>query len=327
MADLAQYGTVTKAPPDMSAYGTVSHSPASSETPSLSLNGVGIAAVPPPTGVADRFARWTQNVMDDIRHGTDLTGVGAVLKGLGAHGLDYGQPEKVGEFMGSIPLGVLRTSKGAAEVSQGKFTEGGKDVLGGVSQALTMPSMVAAPEGVGAGAAAIDRIIPNADRASEAFKGVMTAAHDLPINITKPGDTALEIQRLSESGSSRPKVIGDFLKRVTDPDKGPLTYKEARDFYSNATRLSADEFNRLTPNMRRNVGQFTSDLNSALEEAADNVGKLDAYQSAMGEYHRAMQMRAAGKTLKDLVTNKVAQGAAAAGAGAAGYYGVKELLK
>ena len=44
------------------------------------------------------------------------------------------------------------------------------------------------------------------------------------------------------SGGTMPKVLRDFIKRTTDPNQGPLTYEEARQFYSNAsTRLSAEE--------------------------------------------------------------------------------------
>lgn len=87
-----------------------------------------------PTGVRDSVAKWSQNVMDDIRNGTDITGVGTVLKKLGAHGTNYGTPEAVGDYMASLPLGVLRATKGAAEVSQGEFKQGAKDIGGGALQ-------------------------------------------------------------------------------------------------------------------------------------------------------------------------------------------------
>src|SRR5579872_7595121 len=47
----------------------------------------GISASPEPTGVSDRIARWTENVANDIKYGTDTTGVGTVLKKMGAHGV------------------------------------------------------------------------------------------------------------------------------------------------------------------------------------------------------------------------------------------------
>lgn len=153
----------------------------------------------------------------------------------------------------------------------------------------------------------------------------MAAAKDVPINVNGPGDVALRTQQLAESGGAMPKVVRDFLKRVTDPDKGALTYSEARDFYTNATRISADEAG--APVMKRQVGDFTRTLNSAIEEAAEHSGKLDTYQQAMHEYHNAMRLRALGEGLKDVVTSTAAKAAAATGAGAIGGYTVKRLLE
>jgi len=56
--------------------------------------------------------------MDDIRHGTDVTGIGTLLHKMGAHGVYNGNPEAVGDFMASIPLGALRAAKGGAEITQ-----------------------------------------------------------------------------------------------------------------------------------------------------------------------------------------------------------------
>lgn len=180
--------------------------------------------------------------------------------------------------------------------------------------------------GPGATAKAVE-VIPTAEKAGAKFAEVMGAAHSVPINVNLPGDVALRTQQLAESGGSLPKVVRDFLKRVTDPDKGPLTYQEGRDFYSNATRISADEAQRLTPVMKRQVGQFTAALNASLSQAADQVGKLDQYQQAMSEYHNAMRMRALGEGLKGALTSTAAKAVGTAGAGAAGAYAVRELLK
>jgi hypothetical protein len=266
---------------------------------------------------------------------------------MGAHGVYNGAPERVGEYMASLPLGLLKTVKGGGELAQGKVLPGVKDVAGGALQAATMPSaFVGGPEAglVGQGGLAtravstaakgaraasdtVGEFIPSAERAGEAFSQIMSAAHDVPVNVTKPGNTALRIQDLANSGGSMPKVVRDFLKRVTDPDKGPLTYAEARDFYSNATRLSADEAQRLTGSMKLQVAKFTSDLDAAISGAADRVGKLDQYRKAMGEYHSAMRLQALGQGVKDAAVSTAAKAAAGAGAGAVGGYLVKKALE
>jgi len=173
----------------------------------------------------------------------------------------------------------------------------------------------------------VAEVIPTAEKAGAKFAEVMGAAHSVPININLPGDVALRYRDLKAAGGGNVKVMEDFLKRVTDPDKGPLTYQEARDFYSNATRISADEAQKLTPVMRRQVSIFTKVLGDSIGSAADQVGKLEQYQNAMNEYHNAMRIRALGEGAKKALTSEAAKIAAAAGAGAVGAYGVREALK
>jgi hypothetical protein len=76
-----------------------------------------------------------------------LTGVGKVLKSMGAHGLDAGVSPGVAEFMGSLPLGLLKATKGAAELTQsGQRWQGTKDVAGGALDASQIPGGFVAPE-------------------------------------------------------------------------------------------------------------------------------------------------------------------------------------
>lgn len=286
--------------------------------------------------------RWAQNVMDDIRYGTDTTGVGSVLKGLGAHGVQYGAPEKVGEFMASIPLGLAGVVKGGGEVASGDLGKGAKDVASGAIQAVQMPAAFAGgpeldatagaaakaigktAEAASSAASAIKGVIPNAERVHQNFSQVMKAAGDLPININEPGNAALRIRALADAGASMPKVASDFIRRIEDFNKGPVTYSEARDFYSNASRLSGEEMSRLTPNMRRLIGDFTNSLNNAISATAGQVGKLEQYQNAMQEYHRLMQLRSLSDAAKEALTGKVAQ---TLGLGALGGYVAKKLFE
>lgn len=100
------------------------------------------ATIGPPaksTGVMDSIAKWTDNVADDIKYGTDKTGIGTVLKKMGAHGVYNGNSQAVGDFMASLPLGLLRAAKGGAETNQpGKVWQGTKDIVGGAGEAGTM---------------------------------------------------------------------------------------------------------------------------------------------------------------------------------------------
>lgn len=290
-----------------------------------------ISSAPEAQGIGDRLARWAQNAMEDVRNGTDLTGVGTVLKKMGAHGLNYGAPEKVAEFMGSMPLGVLQGVQGAGELMSGQPWEGAKNVVGGTLKTAEIPSLFVAPDaGTAAlegGASKLSAAIPSEARATRAFQEVMGAARYIPVDTTAPGASALQLQHLADSGATMPKVASDFLKRITDPNKGPLNYGEARDFYTNATRLSSDEISSLTPVMRKAMGDFTQALNSSIEGAAAKAGKLPEFRNAMNEYAKAMRLKAWGEGLKTAVTSDAAKAAAGAGAGAAGAYAVRELLK
>lgn len=133
--------------------------------------------------------------------------------------------------------------------------------------------------------------IPSAERAGQTFQAVMGAAKNVPVDINGPGQVALRINQLAERGGSMPMAVRKFLARITDPSKGDLTYEEARDFASNISRLSANEFQRLTPVVAKEVGNLRVTLNEAVAQAAQKAGKLDEYRSAMSEYARAMKLR------------------------------------
>ena len=61
----------------------------------LAVSGVGTISAPEqPKSFMGRYAKWLENVSDDIKYGTDHTGVGSVLKSLGAHGVYRGAPKQ-----------------------------------------------------------------------------------------------------------------------------------------------------------------------------------------------------------------------------------------
>lgn len=208
----------------------------------------------------------------------------------------------------------------------GDVTRGVKELLtGGQSAGIPLGSKsgilnnpITSTVALAAGGRGLAGALPNTERAGQAFQEVERVASKIPIDVSGPGNTALKIQKLSESGGSMPKVIRDFIRRATDPEKPPITYSEARDFYSNASRLSVDEMNRLTPVMKRQIGQFVRELNGSIEGAAEDAGKLSKYQGAMKEYRQAKWIEA-----KSYLAKKWA-GRALLGAG--GYYTAKEAL-
>ena len=79
------------------------------------------------------------------------------------------------------------------------------------------------------------------------------------------GEVALEASDWASRGGQLPKVMKDFIRRTTDPNQGPLTYSEARQFLSNAgRRLTPQEMQKLAPQAQRYLSQFASSLDDAI---------------------------------------------------------------
>jgi len=57
--------------------------------------------------------------------------------------------------------------------------------------------------------------IPSFEKASEAFEDLKGALGQHTVDITQPGNTALDISDYASHGGSMPKVVRDFIKRTT----------------------------------------------------------------------------------------------------------------
>jgi hypothetical protein len=138
-----------------------------------------ISAQPKPDGIAGKVSAWAENVMNDIKNGTDNTGVGTVLKKMGAHGVYSGNSQEVGDFMASLPLGLLRLGKGYAEGIGAKTPsdslQAGKDIAGGALQASTIPASFVAPETPEAAAAFGSKVASAAGKVTDAASGAVSA--------------------------------------------------------------------------------------------------------------------------------------------------------
>lgn len=133
--------------------------------------------------------------------------------------------------------------------------------------------------------------IPTRASAGRKFQEVMGAVGERPVDVAQAGDVALRIGELAERGGSMPKVVRDLMRRATDPKKGEITYQEMRDFYSNVSRLSADEMKRLAPVVRQQLGALREAMNETLARTAASGGKEAVYRAAMREYAMASRLR------------------------------------
>lgn len=226
-----------------------------------------------------------ERVQNDLRYGGTSTPIGRAAKAIGVQ--PFG--EKSDNPITQTLLGPAKVGQGIAETPKHPIM-GPVHAVGGLLDTANIPLAFAA-NAPGVAEKVFGATIPPVakEQAAQKFSQVMSAAGNQPVNIAEAGNIALRSQELAQSGGSMPKVIRDFLRRASDPEKGPITYAEARDFYSNATRLSADEFNRLTPVMKAQVGKFTNALGRGIYGAAESVGQGEQYARAMSQYRFGAQ--------------------------------------
>jgi hypothetical protein len=242
--------------------------------------------------------KFLDDLENDLRQGGNRTFLGRALGKAqgrgdkGYSGLESGTSKGAADFMGSVPLGLVKTAQGLADLHDHPV-KGALKTLGGVMQTGTIPGMmVGGPTAEGAA-----ELLPSRSFASGLFKDVMENAHDVPVNLSRSGDAILRAKEISDAGTSMPQSIGKLLRRVTDPDKPPITYKEARDFYTNISSLSANESTRLSPVMKRQIGMIASALKDDIGEAAGQAGKASEYYSAMKNYAQAAKLKRAAETM------------------------------
>lgn len=129
-------------------------------------------------------------------------------------------------------------------------------------------------------------------RAGQNIQAASQAAKGAPVNVEKVGQEGLRALELQAAGGSMPRAASQFMRRVTDPKAPDLTFEEARDFYSNLSRLSTNEFGRLNPTMQRQIGTMRQALHEALVESAETVGKGGQYARGISEYAKAAKAKA-----------------------------------
>lgn len=174
--------------------------------------------------------------------------------------------------------------------------------------------------------------IPTTAHAGEGFQEVSGAVGKHTVPMTDDlSNSLMQYRQQVEGGGSRSLSVEKLLNRVTDPEKPPLTYDEARVFQSNISRLSRDEADRLAPVMKMRVGQVANALGDAVGQTADQGGKLGTFQSSMKEYAQAKQvqdfMESSADVIKKNAVRAVVTGlGTGAGAALASHY-LKEAIE
>lgn len=144
-------------------------------------------------------------------------------------------------------------------------------------------------------------IVPNAERAGVAMNRITSAAKDIKVPLYDANAAALRAKEIADAGTSLPKPVSNFLRRVLNPDKPPVSLEEARDFYTNISKLTGKEWSEFNGPMKRQVATFAKALGDNIEQAlnASKPGEGTALRGAMDEYHNAMLLKSmGGKALK-----------------------------
>jgi hypothetical protein len=274
-------------------------------------NITGISAYHPKTGLAgieEKLGDWRQQLSEFANRGSGSYKVG--------------NTSEIGDLMASVPLGAIRAAKGVQEAEQGEKWKGAKNTVGGVQEALTIPALAMLMANPLGGPMMAGKMLPSTEKAGKLIEAVEQVAGKVPVELESPTKAAMEIVQNAKSGGSRPKVIADFMRRISDTKQPPMTYAEARQFYKNAISKFAPDVhgNPLKGEMRYMLGKFAKALDRSNQGAAKQVGMEDKYVQAMKSYHRASQFESAASK----VGKRVKQGIGLAVGGAATAVGAKE---
>lgn len=195
----------------------------------------------------------------------------------------------------------------------------------GTPEANATGALGAGTLAAGLTASKIGQALPSRANAGAALEEVKSAAGNIPINTTAPGNTALQLYEQAQKGAYVPRAVTRLTQRLSSPEAPPMTYSEAKDFQSIISRLSADDYNRMAPPTKFLVGKLNADLKGSLADAADVAGKGQQFTQAMQEYHRAMQVRGFTDEARAMALKATIYGALGTAAGGVGYKVAKML--
>jgi hypothetical protein len=267
--------------------------------------------------MAAKIANWTNNVSSDLKHGTSITGVGKFLKSLGAHGFDVGVSPQVGEFMGSLPLGLLKAAKGAAEVAQpGQRLQGTKDTIGGLLDAATIPGSFVAPEAGELAASGMgnagDAIATQAGKAAKAIKapftvesiqpalqqGIRDAVNSAAKELGVQPSASASIRDVANEVASAAKTKAHSLYASLDNAVGNTRFQEYQSQLNDALKELRSSISEADPDAHGELVEKVNNLEAAKERAYQTV--RDAGMDPDGIFARAQGLWKRASALEDL---------------------------
>lgn len=133
------------------------------------------------------------------------------------------------------------------------------------------------------------KALPSAERAGGVLSSIAADAAHQPVSLTHVGPALQRYAELATRGAHPIHPVETLLNR--SQTIAPMNFPEARDIYSNITRLAGEDAGKMNAPMKAQIGKVRSAFHNDITGAADAVGRGKDYQQAMTEYRRAAQMR------------------------------------
>jgi hypothetical protein len=182
--------------------------------------------------------------------------------------------------MASLPLGLLKTVKGAAELPQsGKRWRGTKDVAGGALQAATIPSAFVAPEGAEAASAGLDR----------AGEAVVSGAGKVANVVRKPFSLKAVQEALENSKGSIQDALQSNLQSIQNDWHGAV-----RDLFDQVAKEAdvepkpAESLRDVAANTAAAVKAKASAFYKQLDQAIGGT-RFQTFDEQLGNVRRALK--------------------------------------
>lgn len=191
----------------------------------------------------------------------------------------------------------LQSAQKIATQPQNTAEQAGQ-IIGATAQSLPWGAPAvrgAQAAGKSIGNAVGNRLVPSMikERAGQLFNAVAEDAGQVPVTLGEKAQEAalrlMDMQKVTNPGST----INKFLNRLTRPNADPLTYTEARDFYSTLSEMSWGDRLTLNPKVQYYARNLVKGLKDDIGNAAQEVGRAADYYQAMGQYARAQRLKKA----------------------------------
>lgn len=154
--------------------------------------------------------------------------------------------------------------------------------------------------------------------AGGAFSALQKEIGTHPVQMTdKLAGALADIKQGADTGLQMPSVVNKLVTRLSNVEEGPLTYQEARQFYSNMGDLAASDRMAMNAKAQRLLSGVQHALGETIADTAEQAGKTSEYQAAMKGFSSAKSAQEKLEFLKGLAGKAAVGAAASAGAGGA----------